>query len=100
MCKEYQLIASLTDVNIRSGFLDHTLRYLHQIPIDNQSILCQMRDEVTEFIQKQEQKCVKHHRRWHILPEHLMDQILTYLRDHKLHCIVIRKKGNKKAVIK
>ncbi len=73
----------IIDRHALATLLNHTLRYLHQIPIDNQPILYQMRDEFTEFIQKYEQKCVKRHRRWHILPEHLIDQIPTYLHDHE-----------------
>jgi aminoglycoside phosphotransferase len=73
---------NLSDCYSLATLLGHTLRYLHQIPIDSQPILSQMRDEFTEFIEKQEQECVKRHCRWHILPEHLIEQIPTYLRDH------------------
>ncbi len=73
---------NLSDRHALTTLLGHTLHYLHQIPIDKQPILSQMRNEFTEFIEKQEQKCVKRHRRWHTFPEHLIDQIPTYLHDH------------------
>jgi hygromycin-B 7''-O-kinase len=73
----------LSDRHALATLLGHTLRYLHQIPIDSQPILSKMRDEFIEFVQKQENECVQHHRQWRVLPEHLIEQIPKYLHDHE-----------------
>lgn len=72
-----------SDRHVLAASLGRSLNYLHQISIDSHPILLQMRDEFNEFIQKQEKKCVKRHRRWHILPDHLIDQISSYLYNHE-----------------
>ncbi|CAF0919029.1 unnamed protein product [Didymodactylos carnosus] len=74
---------SQTDRHALATLLGQTLRYLHQIPISSHPILSQMRDEFIDFIQKQTKECVERHRRWNTLPEHLIQQIPSYLHEHE-----------------
>jgi aminoglycoside phosphotransferase (APT) family kinase protein len=55
---------------------------LHQIPLDSHPVILQIREEFTDFVKEQQSKCVKRHRRWYILLEHLIQQIQSYLSRH------------------
>jgi aminoglycoside phosphotransferase (APT) family kinase protein len=60
-------------------WLGATIRQLHELPVTEIPHLSRSRNDFHHFIARQREHCAGNQRRWRAMPEHLIDQIESYI---------------------